>query len=429
MNKRRRLVENILSMGALQLASLLLPFLSLPYLASILGAERLGEVAFALSIGQVFTVLTDYGFNLSASKAVSVNREDPVRVAEIWCSVTFLRIAFSFFGLLVICICVEFIPKFHESANLILIAYSMVFGNVLFPQWMYQGLEKLKFVSAINIVARVIVFFGIFAFVRGPEDAQWATLFQAGGGLLGALLSLPYTLRTLNVATLKCPTRGQLILQLRDGWHVFLSAAAVNIYTGCNAFFLGLFTPSASLAYYHVAEKLIRAVQMAFTPVSSAVYPYVSRLASNDPAAAIKFNRKLLWRLGAVALFISTLVYSLASWGVVKIFGSDYIRSVPILQVFAILPILIVISNVLGIQTMLPLGMQTAFSRILLCAAAVDFLIFIPAAYQWGATGAAWANVAVEGFVAVSMAVILHKARCSPLSTPMIQIDLVRRTA
>ena len=85
---KKRLIENALSLSAVQVVTLGLPLLSLPYLALTLGAEQLGRLAFVMSIVQVILVFADYGFNLSASKAVSLHRHDKVRIAEIWVSVT-----------------------------------------------------------------------------------------------------------------------------------------------------------------------------------------------------------------------------------------------------------------------------------------------------------------------------------------------------
>ena len=97
---RKRIIENSISLGVVQIVNLGLPLLWLPYLARVLGAEQLGRVAFALSIAQMMVVLTDYGFNLSASKAVAVHRSDKKRVAEIWCSVSASRAILAFFGLI-----------------------------------------------------------------------------------------------------------------------------------------------------------------------------------------------------------------------------------------------------------------------------------------------------------------------------------------
>lgn len=420
---RKKLIENILSLGAVQLTSYVLPLLSLPYLALTLGAEALGRMAFALSVAQIMVILTDYGFNLSAPKAVSVHRDDVRQVTQIWSSVTLLRTGFALVGLLGGVGLMVVVPSARRDWDLLLIAYTMVVGNVMFPQWLFQGLEQLKVVSVIQVCSRILVFVGIFALVHQPSDVGRAVALQSVGTVLGGLIALPYTLRALDRSSLIWPGREVLVQQLREGWHVFLSTAAINIYTSCNAFFLGLFAPATAVGHYHVAEKLIRAVQMVFGPISNAVYPHVSRLAATDPVAALRFNRKLLLGLGGAATVVAVAVYILAPWIVPVLFGPAFEPSVGVLRAFALLPPMIAASNVFGIQTMLPLGMQSLFSRVLLSAAVVDFALFIPAAYFFHAEGAAWANLGVEAYVTLVMAWVLHRARRSPLTSPIHRLQ------
>jgi polysaccharide transporter, PST family len=300
----------------------------------------------------------------------------------------------------------------------------MVLGNVLFPQWLFQGLERLKTVSVVQVFTRTMVFAAIFGLVRTREDIHVAALLQAGGSLLAGVFALPFTRRALAGAPLRWPRPGEVAQQLAEGWHVFISTAATSVYTSSNAFFLGLVASPAVVGYFHIAERLIRAVQLMYAPISNAVYPHVSRLAAIDVRAALRFNRDLLLLLAGFTACITVSVYTLAPWVIGRFFGPGYAPAIPTLRVFALLPPMIIVSNVLGILTMLPLGMQRQFSRVVLSAALVDLVVFVPAAYFQGAIGAAWANVAVEAFVTMSMAITLHRCGRSPITSPLAALEM-----
>jgi len=396
-------------MGVVQLVSLGLPLLSLPYLAAVLGAQQLGRMAFALSVAQILVIFTDYGFNLSASKAVSVNRHNPEKIAEIWCSVTMVRALLALAGLASIGISALIFDRARNELLLFVTAYVMVLGNIMYPQWLFQGLEKLKVISIIQLIARIIVFALIFILVKTSSDIYTATFLQAGGYLFGGTLALPLTLKTLGPRLLHWPSPFKLIEQLKDGWHVFISAAAINIYTSSNTFVLGLFVEPAMLACFHIAEKLIRALQTLYGPISNAVYPHVSQLALIGKDEVLRFNRMLFLRSVGVASLISVTVYFTAPYAIDFIFGHVYLAAADLLKVFSLLPIIIVASNVFGILTMLPLGMEKTYSKIYLLAAIVNIVTFIPAILYFGVVGAAWANVVVELFVTVSMALQLKR--------------------
>lgn len=410
------IIENAISLGAVQIVNLGLPLLWLPYLARVLGAEQLGRVAFALGLAQIMVILTDYGFNLSASKAVAVHRHDEKRVAEIWCSVTAARAILALIGLIAI-LCFSFAFK-GANAELVLFlaAYAMVIGNILYPQWLFQGLEKLKLISFVQVISRISVLVLIILLVKSEKDVYWATFLQAGGTLLGGLLAIPLIMQELDRQHIKWPSRHMLFAQFKDGWHVFLSTAAISLYTSSNAFILGLLVTPTILGYYHIAEKLIRAVQSVYGAVSNAIYPHASRLAAESTEALLNFNKRLFILLTVGALIISIALYILAPLVISFLFGEAYLPSVIILQILSPIYVIIVASNILGIQTMLPLDMERTFSHILIFASVVNFCTFIPSAYIFGALGAAWATVAVELLVTITMLIVLQRVGRNPIS-------------
>jgi PST family polysaccharide transporter len=148
---------------------------------------------------------------------------------------------------------------------------------------------------------------------------------------------------------------------------------------------------------------------MMYAPISNAVYPHVVRLAASDKDALFSFNRKLLAVFCVVAAPACLITFALSPFVIEILFGKAFVPAAPVLQIFSLLPFLMVLSNIFGIQTMLPLGMQSQFGKILAAAAFVDIILFIPAVRYFGAEGAAFVNVFVELFVTGAMAIVLHQ--------------------
>jgi len=110
---RKTLLENFLSLSFLQVANYILPLVTLPYLIRVLGPEKFGLIAFAQAFIGYFQILTNYGFNLSATREISINREDKDKVSEIFSSVMIIKIFLFIFSLLIILFIVFFFDKFR----------------------------------------------------------------------------------------------------------------------------------------------------------------------------------------------------------------------------------------------------------------------------------------------------------------------------
>jgi PST family polysaccharide transporter len=419
--KKKLVVKNALSSVGVQLVNMALPLLSLPYLAAMLGAERLGKMAFALAVAQIFVMLSDYGFNLSATKLISINRHDRQKVFEIWSAITFVRVIFAIVCFLMISLGALVSARIEQEFLLFAIAYCLVVGNILLPQWLYQGLEIMTGVNLAQLGVRLLTFGGVFILVKSENDLYWATGLQAVGPLLTGLFTLPITVSVLKGSNLKWPSAALIRDQLGTGWNIFVSTISINIYTTSNTFFLGLFASPVTVGYYHVADRLVRSVLALYSPISSAIYPYTSNLGHNRGGELIKFNRGISAYFIPTAGLISSIVYFTAYPFVRVLFGIEFEPAAEIVQILAWLPIIIICSNILGIQTMLPLGMDRQFSRVLLLAALIDMVAFLPASYQWGAVGAAWTNIAIELFVTLILAIGLHRAGLSPLTSKLVQ--------
>lgn len=409
MNGKVKIIKNIIALAGLQATNYILPLLLLPYLAKVLGVNGFGIFVVSVSLMQVFFVLTDYGFNLTASRDVAVVADDVDEVAKIFSSVMCLKIIFVGICFLVLILLLCFVDFFGKNARLYLVSYIAVLGNAFFPLWLFQGMEALKAASFIQIFSKTFSFLLVFVFVKSSDDIVLAGFLQGFGGFLSAVLSWFYIPKMLGGGKIKLPGWHYLVIQLKNGWHVFISTAFINLYTSSNAIILGFVSSSTQVAYYHVAEKISRAVQFLFNPVSQAVYPKVSSLAHVNPSGAIEFNRRLI-KYGLLCFSIlCVFLYGAAPYLVNKFFGSNFLPSVSVLRVMSVLPLLVVVSNVAGILTMLNFGMEKVFSGILMYSCLLNLILFPVLSWRFQALGSAWAVVIVEFFVSGMMLKILKK--------------------
>ena len=405
-----KLNENILALTTIKGLEYLLAFITFPYLTRVLRVEMFGAVVFAQGVINYFTLFTDYGFNLLGPKEIAQN-DDIARRGKVFANIFFAKILLLAIATIIFAISVLVLAKyFNADIWLYAIVYITVIGNVIFPVWFFQGVQQMRYITIVNIIARLFSIAGIFYFVKEPQDYLLAALFQAIVPLIAGICS--WIILIKNFPEVLClPNLKDIKNTLTDGWSIFISTVAINLYTASNIVFLGIFTNPVTVGYFSGAQKIIDNVKQLLGPISQAIYPHISKLVKESPQNVKPFLRKVILVLGGGNLLLSIFIFIFAKPIVDILLGNGYEESVILLRIMAFLPFIIALSNVFGIQIMLPFGMQSIFSRILICAAALNTCMVLPLIYFWQDIGVSISIVATECFVTTVMYFAIKKQK------------------
>lgn len=404
------LVKNFTSLSLLQLANYIFPVITLPYLVRVLGPEKYGLINFAAAFSAYFVIITDYGFNLSATQEISVNRNDKEKVSEIFSSVLTIKIILFFLSSGIFFLIVNMFELFSNDAGLYSIMFIGVVGIVLFPLWVYQGVEKMKYILIINVAIRSVTVVSIFLLVKVENDYLLLAVIYTITQVMTGITGLFFAIRKFDLRYL-FPSKVQLLEQLKKGWNLFLSSIWINLYTTSNVFILGLFAPNSVVGYYSAADKVRIAFQGILSSMSQSVFPYVNKLLAESYQKFISFNRKLLKISVMIGIIISSSLFLFAEPIVKIVLGNEYSPSVIVLRIIAWLPLIIFLSNVFGIQTMLPLNYQKKFSQILFLAALINLMISFSIVPSYFEIGTAVSMLVTEIFVTLSFFIFIRMKR------------------
>jgi Membrane protein involved in the export of O-antigen and teichoic acid len=405
---RKRLIENFLSLSVLQIANYILPLITLPYLVRVLGPEKFGLIAFSQAFIGYFMILTDYGFNLSATRDISINRENKEKVSEVFSSVMIIKLALMIISLILMSVIIFSFEKFRQDWIVYYLTFGMVVGQVLFPVWFFQGMEKMKYITFLNILAKVIFTVAIFVFVKEASDYLYVPILNSLGFIVAGILGLWIVFRDFEIS-FKFVGLKELKRQLKEGWYIFISTVAISLYTISNTFILGLFTNNAIVGYYAAAEKIVRAVQGLLVPVSQTIYPYISKLMNESVELGIKFIRKATVIIGGISFGLSLILFIFAELVINILLGPKYHEAVVVLKILAFLPFIIALSNIFGIQTMLTLNYKKEFSNILILASIINIILALIMVPILKHIGISLSVLLSEIFVTISMIHFLNK--------------------
>lgn len=403
------ILRNILSLAGIQGFSYLLPLLTLPYLVRVLGPAGYGMLGYVLAVMQYGCLITDYGFNLSATRQVAVHRDDKNKNSQLYWNILSAKMMLMSISFLMLSLFSVFDKNLSNNYLVLMSAFGLVVGNVLFPVWLFQGKENMGWIAVANIVSRFTSVPLIFIFVKSIHDVWIAAFITGTTSVIAGLIGLIFIYKNKWIHYEK-PTLGNIIFQLKEGWHIFISSAAINLYTASITVILGMVSGPVAVGYFVAADKIRLAVQGLIMPVAQALYPRINSLMSRDENAAFKMIRKMLVLQGGGAMLMSIALFTLSGEIIIRLYGITYTESIKAMHILAWLPGIIGVSNVFGYQTLLVLGKKQVFSRIVITGGISSLLMILPLIHLWGINGAAATIIITELLVNFMMlAYIIQK--------------------
>jgi PST family polysaccharide transporter len=404
----RKVVGNAASLISMQAAGYVLPLVTVPYLLRVLGPERFGLITFAQAVMGYFVALNDYGFNLSATRELAICRNDRRLKSELYFSVMTIKAALCIISLLCLCAIVAYVPRFHANGAVFYASFLIVVGNMLFPAWFFQGVEKLYWISVANMAAGVAFTLAIFIVVRTSSDFVLAAVIQSGGRLLAGILGVIILFSSEDIEAC-CPTLAQMRQKVVDGWHLFLSLMSVSLFLSSLTVALGLLRGMSEVGYFSAANKVLSAGQAVMGAIGQAMFPHVCSLASRSRDAAIRYLKKAMMAIGALSMAGGLLVFVFAAPIVRITMGPKYLAAVPVLRIMSMIPFVCAVNNIYGTQTMLNFGMKREFTRTVVFSGFLCLLALLPLAFWFGASGAAASALLFELVQTTILGVILYR--------------------
>lgn len=397
------LVNNIFSLSFLHGLNYLLPMLMVPYLLRVLGSELYGILALATSTMTIFMVLSDYGFNLTATKRVSVNRNNFHQLKNIYSSVLgvkFLLLLFCFLGLILLSNSVE---KIHIMKHVYFASFGTVLGSVLYPVWFFQGIEKMKYLAIIDGISKFISYSSIFLVVKRPEDYLLVPLIISSGSILTGILAQTFIYFRFKLFLTLQPVNSYLN-QLKDGWHVFISSIGPTMYTHGSIFITGLFVDNTLIAYFSASEKIVRAGKKLYAPIGQAAFPSLSRKLDEDTRGGLRFILRLSVLVASAMIIISSLIYIYSEDIMFMVLGFKDDMAIRILQIMSFIPFLYTANNIIGVQTMINLDYKKEYSRIVLLGTLVSLFVSYLLTKEFEIIGASYAILFTEILLLIMLA-------------------------
>jgi len=298
--KENSIFSNYVYLLLIQGANFILPLIALPYLVITLGSKNYGLVMIAHSLSVFLNIVVDFGFNISATREVALLKKNKTKLSQYFWNIYFVKLILVLISLLVIVVLTNTIEKFKSEPLVYYYSFGLVVGQAIFPTWFFQGIEKMRMITIINVMAKLFFTISIFFIVLSPEDFEFVPILNGLGLMLSGVIGFLFSLKYVNFTL---PKINQSIKIIKESIKLFASNFAVSLYTSSNTLILGFFGGDSLAGVYASMEKLVIATKSVYIPLYQAIFP---NLSTKPTKTIIRFIKKL-----SLPIFISGLSISL----------------------------------------------------------------------------------------------------------------------
>lgn len=358
----KQVSQNMLYLTLLNFITYLSPILLIPYLMKTVGEEKYGIYIFSWTFIFYFVFIVNYGFDFSVTNQIAIQKHDKEKISSIFFNIIFIRVTIALLCMLGIFIAANTIHILFPYKQSLYYGFGIVFGIALFPSWLFQGMEEMKFITIVNLITRLVPLIFVFIFIHHPDQYQYVMLIQAIGIIIGGVFSFTFGIKHYKLKFCK-PSKKIILQQLKDGWSLFLSTVGMTLYRETNVFIMGFTIGNyALIGYYSVADKFIRFAQSLAFPIAQSLFPFFSRKFNDNKDSSLlvmnKFGKLYLSLLTVIALIMLVTIKP-----VVKIYLGGTFPNVTT-NFFIMLPIVIVsgFSYYYGIVGLINLGYRKTFT-------------------------------------------------------------------
>lgn len=394
----RRLMKNFFSLSVLKLANAVLPFVTLPYLIKVLGLQQYGAIVLAISLIAYFQSITDYGFNLSATREIARHKSSRQQLSFIYSKTQTSKLYLLLLSLSILVPTVMIVPQFREDLPVYLLMCLMLIGQAMFPEWFFRGVEQMGYITILDLIVKGSFTIGVFVLIKSPEDYWLYPLLFGLGYMFIAILSHFLIIKKFKLSV-RLVKRRNVIKNLKFGFPLFINQFMPNFYNNTTSFLVGMLLGKQAVGLFGAVRQLVNVLSVFNSVVSTVVFPYLVRRQD-------KFNTfSKIYMIGFSVIVMILIVlhkYILQWMGISDPLSSD------IFLILAFGVTCIVVYSIYSTNFLIPRGYDKTVMKLTFIISLVGLLTSYPLITNFGVIGGA-TNIALSQLLMGGSAFAMYK--------------------
>lgn len=392
-------LKNLSYLTLIQISNTLIPLFIIPYLVRVVDQDNFGNLEFARYFCYFFTIVVNFGFDVTITRRISIHRYDKAYVDNLISQTFYTKTILLLISFLIYITLLGFIPSLADIYHLLIITFLINIGFVLFPIWYFQGIEKLSKVSVINFFIKIFIAFLTVLLIKNNSDYWIFNGLQSVSLILLGLISLGILFKGYNfeIKQIDISLCREIIV---EGYPVFISTILVTFIGAIYFVVLKLFSSELELGAFSTSNKIVSSLQaLILLPFSQAFFPMIAKQAKENLSL---FKRNIVISSGILLVITGIIGFILIFFSnqiIIIIFGKSYLYASESLKLMAFLPMFMLLNNVFAYQGLLSLNKDKLFLFIHIIGTLLTILLCYLFIDNMNAFTVSLIRMAVEVFI------------------------------
>lgn len=386
---KSKIVKNSTWLLILQFVNTVIPMITIPYVTRQLGTEVYGIFSVCLNWIIYLQVLVEFGFGLTGARKAAII-ESKGELNKLYNNIISSRIILLVISF-IIYLFVSIISNFTLQENTcFLILFVIILGTTFQLTWLFQGKQDMKFITIINCFSRFISTILIFLFIKSKSMLYWYAFFYSFTILLSSIISIIVARKKYHL-TFKFAKFNDIKNEIIDAKNLFYSSAMSKIFSSFGITVLDFVSTKAIVGIYSAIYKIPYVLTMIFSPISQAIFPYMSIKMKNDYNNGISFFKKVFFPIVIFFSVVGLLIIVFRNTIVYLLFGEEYTKYSIIIIPLIIQFIFAIINNFLGIQFLVTTDNKKLYSNSFFKSVIIIIIANVLLGYYFDIIGVAFA--------------------------------------
>ena len=356
MAKKKSLKLNFIMNALLTMSSFIFPLITFPYVSRILLPVGTGKVSFATSVVSYFALFARLGIPTYGIRACAKVRDDKEALSKTVQELFIINMVMSVMAYLALFVAIAFVPRLQQEKMLLMIVSLTILFNAIGMEWLYKALEQYSYITIRSIVFKFIALLAMFAFIHNQKDY----VIYGGISILASSASNVFNFLHAHRYVSVRPVGGyDFKKHLKAVVIFFAMSCATTIYTNLDTVMIGFIATDTDVGYYNAAVKIKTILVSIVTSLGVVLLPRASYYVENGRMEEFyRITKKAIHFVFLVATPMMVYFMLFAKEGICFLSGSAYIGSIVPMQIIMPTLLLIGLTNIMGIQMLVPLGRE-----------------------------------------------------------------------